>query len=88
MTLPSTPRTSAAAPAIPRPRSPQSDATTRAPAPRPEAAPAVPEPRSGEFPWPEPWRHSRAARPRSEFWDVETASWRSRGPYPDRSSSR
>jgi len=46
----------------------------------------VPRPRtseeSGEFPWPEPWRRSRGARPRSEFWDVRTASWRSRGPVP------
>ncbi|MCW2637477.1 MAG: hypothetical protein JWQ99_3844 [Blastococcus sp.] len=32
------------------------------------------------YPWPEPWRFSRGARPRTEFWDVETASWRSRGP--------
>jgi hypothetical protein len=24
----------------------------------------------------------RPARPRSEFWDVETASWRTRGPIP------
>jgi hypothetical protein len=82
MTLPST-----TVPAIPRPRSPQPDAT-EAPAPRTQpdqAQPAVPEPRGGEFPWPEPWRFSRAARPRSEFWDVETASWHSRGPYPDRS---
>jgi hypothetical protein len=51
--------------------------------------PTVPRPRgsedsppNGEFPWPEPWRRSRATRPRSEFWDVETASWRSRGPVP------
>jgi len=38
--------------------------------------------RGGEFPWPEPWHHSLGARPRSEFWDVKTASWRSRGPIP------
>jgi hypothetical protein len=38
------------------------------------------------FPWPEPWRHSRVAHPRSEFWDVETASWRSRGPIPPQRS--
>ena len=36
----------------------------------------------GEFPWPEPWRHSRGARPRSEYWDAATASWHSRGPIP------
>ena len=34
----------------------------------------------GEFPWPEPWHFSRGARPRSEYWDVATASWHSRGP--------
>ena len=34
------------------------------------------------FPWPEPWHFSRGARPRTEFWDVATASWRSRGPGP------
>ena len=76
------------APAIPRPRNAQPDA---AEAPRTQpgpAQPAVPEPRAAEFPWPEPWRHSRAARPRSEFWDVTTASWHSRGPYPDRSTTR
>ena len=88
MSLPSTTGPSIATSAIPRPRSPQPDVTTEAPAPRTEPAPALPEPRTGEVPWPEPWRHSRAARPRSEFWDVETASWHSRGPYPDRSASR
>ena len=90
MTLPSTTRTATATPAIPQPRSPQPD-TTEAPnrqAQPEQAQPVVPEQRGGEFPWPEPWRHSRAARPRSEFWSVETASWHSRGPYPDRSSSR
>ena len=45
----------------------------------------VPRPRTtedtpGEFPWPEPWHSYRGARPRTEFWDVATASWRSRGP--------
>jgi hypothetical protein len=93
MTLPSTTRTATATPAIPQPRSPHPDTTeapTRQaqPAQPEQAQPVVPEPRGGEFPWPEPWRHSRAARPRSEFWNVETASWHSRGPYPDRSSSR
>ena len=32
------------------------------------------------YPWPEPWRWSRGALPRTEFWDVATGSWRSRGP--------
>jgi hypothetical protein len=56
--------------AIPRPRSSAHDAT----------AGSTPEPPVGEFPWPEPWHYSRGARPRSEFWDVATASWHSRGP--------
>jgi hypothetical protein len=56
--------------------------TTRAPAlPRPRAAAddavALPAP---SFPWPEPWHFTRGARPRTEYWDVETAEWRSRGP--------
>jgi hypothetical protein len=74
-------RETVAAPTIPGPRRPE-----------PEIVPtmtAVPErttPATGEYPWPEPWHHSRAARPRSEFWDVATASWHSRGAYPDRSS--
>jgi len=50
--------------------------------PQPRTAPdAVPEPAPvGEFPWPEPWHHSRGARPRSEYWDVASAGWHSRGP--------
>jgi hypothetical protein len=40
--------------------------------------------RAGLFPWPEPWGSSRVAGPRTEFWDVTTASWRSRGPVPPR----
>jgi hypothetical protein len=41
--------------------------------------PELPEPR---YPWVEPWGSYRGARPRSEYWDVATATWRSRGPYP------
>jgi hypothetical protein len=41
-----------------------------------------PEPPAPRYPWPEPWGSYRGARPRSEFWDVATASWHSRGPYP------
>jgi hypothetical protein len=44
-----------------------------------QSAPELPEPR---YPWVEPWGSYRGARPRSEYWDVATASWRSRGPYP------
>jgi hypothetical protein len=88
MTTRSDTRTATDSPAIPRPRSPQQDAAP-APAPTasaPEQEPAVPmtvAPAVGQYPWPEPWRYSRAARPRSEFWDVTTASWHSRGPYPE-----
>jgi hypothetical protein len=46
---------------------------------RVESPPALPSPR---YPWPEPWGSYRGARPRSEYWDVATASWRSRGPSP------
>ncbi|MGZ4506999.1 MAG: hypothetical protein ACXVX8_15075 [Blastococcus sp.] len=42
--------------------------------------PASARPPIPQYPWPKPY--SRAARPRSEFWDVKTASWHSRGPYP------
>jgi hypothetical protein len=53
---------------------------------------AIPRPRApqddeaavGEFPWPEPWHRSRGAVPRSEYWDVATASWHSRGPVDPR----
>lgn len=77
---------STTAPSIPRPRAPRPDTTAAtAPQERPDRdQPVVPEPPAAEFPWPEPWHHSRAARPRSEFWDVATASWHSRGPYPER----
>ena len=59
--------------------------------PRPRAVPDPPAqgvtgatelPAAGEFPWPEPWHLSLGARPRSEFWDAETAGWRSPGPIP------
>jgi hypothetical protein len=67
---------------LPRPRTAADD--TVAPV---EVAAGGDEPRRDEprrpepsFPWPEPWHFSRAARPRTEYWDVETAGWRSRGP--------
>ena len=69
-------------PAIPRPRAPQQDPVDPpARTPEPPVVMTVP-PALGQYPWPEPWHFSRAARPRSEFWDVATASWHSRGPYP------
>ncbi len=50
-------------------------------------APLVPAPRSAEPPtgdaaWVEPWLHARGSRPRSEYWDVETARWTSRPVVP------
>ena len=65
MTLQDT-RSTTRTPAIPRPRAPRDESEAPAPV--------------GEFPWPEPWHASRGARPRSEFWDVATAGWHSRGP--------
>jgi hypothetical protein len=72
---PSRPTTTA--PSIPRPRDaepelPQADERTTG---TPAAPPA-------QFPWPEPWRYALGARPRTEYWDVATASWHSRGPRP------
>jgi hypothetical protein len=67
--------------AIPRPRSAEEDGAATSPvAPGTASEPALPVP---QYPWPAPWRYSRAARSRSEFWDVETAGWHSRGPYPE-----
>ena len=67
---------------IPSPRQAADDTVVREPVERQaEHAehPQLPEPR---YPWPEPWGSFRGARPRSEYWDVATASWHSRGPYP------
>jgi hypothetical protein len=35
-----------------------------------------------QLPSPEPWRPALGVRPSTEYWDVATASWRSRGPLP------
>jgi len=66
---------------VPTPRPATDDAVALEPVERqPEQfQPELPEPR---YPWVEPWGSYRGARPRSEYWDVATASWRSRGPYP------
>lgn len=52
------------------------------------SSPAIPHPRTGEdrpvtatSPWPEPWQ-SAGESPRTEYWDVFTARWRSAGPLP------
>ena len=52
-----------------------------------DAVPAPRTARSGrEVPWSEPGQFSRSTRPRSQYWDVETASWvtRPRVPGPRR----
>jgi hypothetical protein len=53
------------------------------------SSPPIPRPRTdgdapvtARYPWPEPWRSTRGSRPRTEYWDVATASWRSRDPLP------
>ena len=61
---------------IPSPRQAEDDTVVLEPV---ERQPELPSPR---YPWPEPWGSYRGARPRSEYWDVATASWHSRGPYP------
>jgi hypothetical protein len=66
MTIDDDVRTPLPTQAVPHPRAPQDDIVAGAPV--------------GEFPWPEPWHLSRGARPRSEYWDVATAGWHSRGP--------
>ena len=64
---------------IPSPRQAEDDTVVLEPVERQAEYPELPEPR---YPWPEPWGSARGARPRSEYWDVATASWHSRGPYP------
>jgi hypothetical protein len=77
MTVPQV-RDALSAPSIPRPRSaePAPVAPPELPV-APSPAPALP---AARYPWPEPWGSFRGARPRTEYWDVETASWHSRGP--------
>jgi hypothetical protein len=68
---------------IPAPRSApdddRADTVVLEPVEAEPTQPELPEPR---YPWVEPWGSYRGARPRSEYWDVATATWRSRGPYP------
>jgi len=42
----------------------------------------VPDVRRGDAARTEPVVRPRRTRPLSEYWDVETARWRSRGPVP------
>lgn len=75
------------APPIPRPRSGEPSAIEpRTVAATPAAVPTAPDPAAplpaARYPWPEPWGSLSGARPRTEYWDVITASWHSRGPRP------
>ena len=74
-------RDAVSAPPIPRPRRAE-----QLPPVTPEVVPplaeVVPDPPAPRYPWPEPWGSFRGARPRTEFWDVATASWHSSGPLP------
>jgi hypothetical protein len=63
------------APSIPRPRTPE-----RSPAPVSPQAETAPELPPAQYPWPEPWRSARGVQPRTEYWDVATGEWHSRGP--------
>ena len=71
---------------IPRPREAEQEHDA-APAAQPSASEPTPATPVAAYPWPEPWRYSRAARPRSEFWDVATAGWHSSGPHPAQRTS-
>jgi hypothetical protein len=45
--------------------------------------PRVPTPRTAaDDPLPEAPREQHRSRPPTEYWDVETAGWHSRGPLP------
>ena len=64
-------------PAIPRPRQAESDDVI-------ETLPASGATETGaSVPWSEPRRAALGARPQTQYWDVATASWRSRGPQRD-----
>ena len=81
MTVPEV-RSPVSTPSIPRPRSGEPSTVE----PRPvTAVPSDPAPQlpAARYPWPEPWGSFRGARPRTEYWDVATASWHSRGPRRD-----
>lgn len=71
-------RPATTAPPIPRPR----DAEPDLPVSGEVTTGGVPELPAPRYPWPEPWASFRGARPRTEYWDVNTASWQSRGPRP------
>ena len=80
----------ATAPKDPAGRPPMSvhdvrDARTSPPIPRPRPTgdDHVVDGPSASAPWSEPQRPALGARPRTQYWDVATASWRTHGPQPD-----
>ena len=71
-------RSATTTPAIPRPGT----AEPELPPATEVATDPLPELPAAQYPWPEPWRSARGARPQTELWDVATASWRFSGPSP------
>ena len=65
-------------PSVPRPRSPEQDAPVGDLTVGEAVETGTPARRPAELRWSEPGRKSEVARPRTEYWDVTTASWRSR----------
>jgi hypothetical protein len=61
-------RDAVSAPTIPRPRAAESNAVEQDTTAEPTAAPS---------PWREPCDSAGGGRPRTDYWDVTTASWRS-----------
>jgi hypothetical protein len=64
-------------PPIPRPRQAESDDVVETLS----ASGAIET--GASAPWSAPRRPALGARPRTQYWDVATASWRSSGPQPD-----
>ena len=72
-------RPALSSPPVPRPRpAEQDDAVEHVPADEAMET-GTSARRPAQLPWPEPWRSSDGARPRTDYWDVTTASWQSRG---------
>jgi hypothetical protein len=68
-------RDATSAPSIPRPRPAESYTVEQDTTSEPSAARSA---------WHEQWDSAGSTRPRADYWDVATASWRSRGPTPPR----
>mgnify|MGYP000020472552 CR=1 FL=1 len=67
-------RPAVGSPAVPRPRGPEQDVLVG----RTAVGVAVETVTSAQPRWSEPGHTSNGARPRTEYWDVTTASWRPR----------